>query len=100
MSARSRGLGPSLGVALVLLALIAGSLQSATPHLHTAPGVGLWNLEHDLAYLATLGNAAPLTEGPVALSPVPVATAVTPGAAPARAVAFRGAEPRGPPASA
>jgi hypothetical protein len=99
MTARSRGLRPGLVVAFVLLALVAGGLESASlPHVHAAPEVGLWNLEHDLAYLAALGNVAPLAEGPVALRPGPVDAAATPGVAPPSAAAFCGAEPRGPPA--
>lgn len=98
MTARWRGLRPGLGVVLVLLALVAGGLESASlPHVHAAPEVGLWNLDHDLVYLTTLGHAAPLADGPVALGLIPVAAAVTAGGAPALPIAFRGAEPRGPP---
>ena len=99
MIARAHGLQSRLGMALCLLALVAGGLEAASlPHGHAAPEVGLWNLEHDLAYLAALGHAAPLADGPVTLALIPVAAAVTPGVAAPGPAPFRGAEPRGPPA--
>lgn len=47
-----------MGLALTALVLDAGSV----PHSHAGLQVGLYNQEHDLAYLATFSSAAPLPE--------------------------------------
>jgi hypothetical protein len=54
-------------IILVGLAL-AGSLLGAAsiPHSHTPGHPGLYNLEHDLSYLATFGGGAPLPDAPSA----------------------------------
>jgi hypothetical protein len=98
MTVRSDGLRPRLGLALVVLALLAGGLETAgVPHVHTAPGVGLWNLDHDLAYLAALGHAAPVAASPVSICLIVVDAAATAAAAPPSAPALGGADPRAPP---
>lgn len=87
-----------VGVLLVLVALAAGALESSSlPHVHAAPEAGLWNLDHDLVSLATLGHAAPLAAGLLAPRLVPVAPAVAAVEAPPVAGPSHGADPRGPP---
>jgi hypothetical protein len=83
---------------LVLVALGAGALESSSlPHVHAAPEAGLWNLDHDLVSLATLGHAAPLADGLLAPRLIPVASAVATVETSPVAGPFRGADPRGPP---
>ena len=59
-----------MGLALTALLLAAGSV----PHTHAGLQVGLYNQEHDLAYLATFSSAAPVPE--TASVPVIVVIAV------------------------
>jgi hypothetical protein len=53
-----------MGVALTAFVVSTGSI----PHVHAGPQVGLYNQEHDLTYLATVGGGAPPPEG----APVPL----------------------------
>jgi hypothetical protein len=51
--------------AAATLALLALVVQGGTvPHLHDAPGVGLYNHDHDLTALATSSGAAPIPDAP------------------------------------
>ena len=56
---------------LVALAVTAVVLSAATiPHTHVTAKPGLYNQEHDLAYLAALGGVAPPVQAVSAMAPV------------------------------
>lgn len=87
---------------MVLAALALASVLASTgsvPHTHLGSGPGLYNEEHDLAYLATLSAALLTVAGPTLVVGVAVRTlpelAPTPLVAPAR----RYTDPRAPPSS-
>jgi hypothetical protein len=84
----------ALAMAVAALALSAGSV----PHVHVGPGVGLWNLEHDLSLLATRGVGAPLPEAaPVIGVALVVATVLLPACLPFVSAPRRHSAPRAPP---
>jgi len=57
------GVVTRLKALLLVLGLAAFLLAGATlPHLHASGGFGLWNAEHDLGLMATVGSAASLTD--------------------------------------
>lgn len=97
---RRRGVGGILGVlALAVLALV---LETASvPHVHLGVNAGLWNQEHDLATLATLGSGAPVPQSTAAPPFVLVASSAgfTAAAVPASAPRPH-ASPRAPPVTA
>jgi hypothetical protein len=77
LTARSH---PLLG-ALLLVTVVAVLLQGAgVPHTHTGPGVGLYNLDHDGALLATLHGVATLSAAAPLVMRLPVVTVVAPSA--------------------
>ncbi len=61
-----------LGLAVLFALAVLGLLVEAgsVPHVHVADGPAVFNLDHDLSYLATLGGATPPPEGP---APIPLA---------------------------
>lgn len=86
-------------IALVVFALSVGALLlqgGSLPHLHDRPGV--YNHDHDLTLLATLGGGAPLPDGAPPISFLP-AIAAEPGPVLARPAAspLRYSAPRAPP---
>ena len=58
-----------LGVVLVPLLLAGATIL----HTHDAPGIGLYNQEHDLVLMGVLGSVAPLPALVVAVALVVVA---------------------------
>jgi hypothetical protein len=86
--------------ALLLMLVLPLLLQAASlPHTHSGLGHGLFNQEHDLTLLATLGAAASLYAAAALLLLVVVVVALAPAtrsaAAPRLALA---ADSRAPPA--
>jgi hypothetical protein len=68
---------------LVALGVIAVVLSAATiPHTHLTAKPGLYNQEHDLAYLAALGGVAPLVPAVRAVAPLRVVAHAFAAAAP------------------
>jgi len=61
-----------LGVVLVPLLLAGATIL----HTHDAPGIGLYNQEHDLVLMGVLGSVAPLPALVVAVALVVIALLV------------------------
>lgn len=89
-----------LALLLVLLALPLLLQSASLPHTHAGAADGLFNQEHDLTLLATIGTVACDVPGAPAVLVVLVGTAVASlaGSRPATTL-LRGADPRAPPAS-
>jgi hypothetical protein len=88
-------------LALAVLAFAAGAMllqHASLPHVHSTSAPGLYNSDHDLTLLATLGGGAPMPDRSPAVSPLPDVAAVAaadlarPAASPLRYSA-----PRAPP---
>src|SRR5690349_16938379 len=66
-----RSLRPVLAPLLMLLAVLALGVQSAsTPHSHSSPAPAFFNEEHDLTTLATFGGGALVPATAPAISPL------------------------------
>jgi hypothetical protein len=86
--------------AIVVGLALAGFLLSVAslPHSHAPDRPGLYNQEHDLTYLATVGGVGPISEAPAAMSLVVLVLLVVAAATgPAPEVARRHADFRAPP---
>ena len=85
---------------LLVLGLAAFLLAGATlPHLHASGGCGLWNAEHDLGLMATVGSAASLTDAaPLVVPFQTVLLALAPSADRLVGAPLRLADSRAPPA--
>ena len=84
---------------LLVLGLAAFLLAGATlPHLHASGGFGLWNAEHDLGLMATVGSAASLTDtASVVVLLLTVLLALAPSADRLAGAPLRLADSRAPP---
>jgi hypothetical protein len=83
---------------LVTLALAGLLLAAATvSHTHVTPKPGLFNQEHDLSYLATLGSVAPLAQAVGPVVPLVVAAAYAPSAPAVETRPGRHQDSRAPP---
>jgi hypothetical protein len=85
---------------LLVLGLAAFLLAGATlPHLHASGGFGLWNAEHDLGLMATVGSAASLIDtASVVVLLLTVLLALAPSADRLAGAPLRLADSRAPPA--
>lgn len=85
---------------LLVLGLTALLLAGASlPHLHASGEFGLWNEEHDLGLMATLGAAASLLDAtPVVALVLALVLALAPGADRLAGAPRRLAASRAPPA--
>ena len=93
------GVVTRLKALLLVLGLAAFLLAGATlPHLHASGGFGLWNAEHDLGLMATVGSAASLTDtASVVVLLLTVLLALAPSADRLAGAPLRLADSRAPP---
>jgi hypothetical protein len=93
----TRGVAPGVLTALALFGFLLS--VACVHHTHTAEGVGFYNQEHDLSFLAAFGGGAPPPDAaPAAPLQAPVTGVVILAAARVGSAPRRLARPRAPPA--